>query len=89
MNIRRAKPRFKGSFFAVIAACLPVMAAAVPMYTAVDLGTLPGRLSSIGLAINSSGQITGYAGMAFVGTIPDLGTRPPCNGKPLIPFWTA
>ena len=57
-------PRFKSGFFAVIAVCLPVMAAAVPMYTAVHLGTLPRSLNIIGLAINSSGQITGYAGMA-------------------------
>ena len=62
--------------------CLPALAAAVPTYTAIDLGSLGGA-HSFGYAINAGGQVTGYADTsgnavhAFLytgGVMTDLGT---------------
>lgn len=66
----------------VVASYLPAMAAAAPLYTALDLGTLGGWYSQ-GFGINSSGQVTGHSATsghvnhAFLssgGTMTDLGT---------------
>lgn len=67
----------------VVASCLPGLAAALPIYTAVDLGTLGGgKETAVGLGINASGQVTGVSpvvgggGHAFLysgGTMTDLG----------------
>jgi probable HAF family extracellular repeat protein len=62
----------------VVASCLPALAAAVPTYTAIDLGG-----ATTGLGINASGQVTGetqqvggnpHAFLYSSGSMTDLGT---------------
>ena len=82
----RKKPMCKRRFLhcaIVVVACVPALAAAVPTYTAIDLGTLGGPYS-YGRDVNASGQITGDSGKAgsgayhaflySAGTMTDLGT---------------
>ncbi|MER2546083.1 MAG: PEP-CTERM sorting domain-containing protein, partial [Candidatus Accumulibacter phosphatis] len=57
----RKKPMYKRRFLhcaIIVVACVPALAAAVPTYTAIDLGTLGGAHAGAS-AINDSGQIAG------------------------------
>jgi probable HAF family extracellular repeat protein len=68
---------------AVSAASAARPAGAETLYTLTDLGTLPGGPSSLGLAVDESGQVAGFSDIVIAGNLADHAFMSGPGGGPL------